>query len=379
MRYLLSIILILQIVQIILPIRKSHFRKLYVRRLRKYCCLPQKLQRVPLAEESGMLLAVRNITIPGYPHAYNPSIVQGVDGFHLAFRFDIRSSPLPYGRTFSSYIGMTALDKNFHPQGHVTVLDTASEFSEDPRCTYVGDDCYLLFNDSSEYSSTRDFRSMRIAQIDLTRYKLKTLQNLDIQMQLVEKNWIPFAVSDEEGAKLFLSYTINPHKVFKLFNPAGSKLEHLSLNQLSWIDNPWEKEWGILRGGTPAILIDNEYLSFFHSRFVDMETNLIWYVMGAYTFASSPPFELTSISAHPILFHGIYQTTVRNAASSQLRCIYPSGIVLAKEGEKEIIYVACGENDRAIKILTFDKKKLLDSLIPLNRKSSDVIVYEGAL
>ncbi len=379
MRYLFSIILILQILQIVLPMRKSHFRKLHIRRLRKYCCLPQKLQQVPLAEESGMLLAVRNITIPGYPHAYNPSIVQGVDGFHLAFRFDIKSSPLPYGRNFSSYIGMTALDKNFHPKGYATVLDTSSEFSEDPRCTYVGDDCYLLFNDSSEYSSTRDFRSMRLAQIDLSRYKLKTLQNLDIQMQPIEKNWIPFAASDEEGTKLFLSYTINPHKVFKLFNPAGNKLEHLSLNQLSWIDNPWEKEWGILRGGTPAILLDNEYLSFFHSRFVDIQTNLVWYVMGAYTFASLPPFELTSISAHPILFHGIYQTTVHNTISSHLRCIYPSGIVLGKEGDKEIIYVACGENDRAIKILTFDKKKLLSSLIPLNRKSSDIVVYEEAL
>ncbi|MGL4347916.1 MAG: hypothetical protein ACRCSV_00435 [Chlamydiales bacterium] len=336
--------------------------------MRKYSCLPRQLQHVPLAEDSGMLLAVRNITIPAYPYSYNPSLVQGVDGFHLVFRFDIKLPELPYGRRFSSYIGITALDKNFHPKGYPAILDTSSEFSEDPRCTYVGDECYLIFNDCSSYSTIRDFRSMRVAQIDLSRYKLKTIHNLDIQMQPIEKNWIPFAVRNEEGAKLFLSYTINPHKILKLFNPVHNKLEHLPLHQLSWVDNPWEQNWGLLRGGTPAILVGDEYLAFFHSRFIDRETKLAWYVMGAYTFASTPPFQLQSISPHPILFQGIYQTTVRNTESSHLRCIYPSGIVFAKEGDKEVIYVACGENDRAIKILTFDKQKLLDDLIPINQK-----------
>lgn len=375
MRYLLSIILLLQVVQIVLPLKKNYYRKIYARRLRKYSCLPRQLQHVPLAEDSGMLLAVRNITIPAYPYSYNPSLVQGVDGFHLAFRFDIKLPKLPYGRRFSSYIGITALDKNFHPKGYPTILDTSSEFSEDPRCTYVGDECYLIFNDCSSYSTIRDFRSMRVAQIDLSRYKLKTIHNLDIQMQPIEKNWIPFAVRDEEGAKLFLSYTINPHKILKLFNPVHNKLEHLPLHQLSWVDNPWEQNWGLLRGGTPAILVGDEYLAFFHSRFIDRETKLAWYVMGAYTFASTPPFQLQSISPHPILFQGIYQTTIRNTESSHLRCIYPSGIVFAKEGDKEVIYVACGENDRAIKILTFDKQKLLDDLIPINQKKSDVVVY----
>ena len=113
MRYFLSIILLLQVIQIALPLKKNHYSKVHARRLRKYCCLPKQLQQVPLADESGMLLAVRNITIPGYPYSYNPSIVQGIDGFHLAFRFDIKSPRLPYGRRFSSYIGMTALDKIF--------------------------------------------------------------------------------------------------------------------------------------------------------------------------------------------------------------------------------------------------------------------------
>lgn len=379
MRYLLSLILLLQVIQIVIPLKQNHYRKVQARRLRKYCCLPRQLQQVPLAEENGVLLTVRNITIPGYPNSYNPSIVQGTDGFHLAFRFDIKLPKLPYGRQFTSYIGMTALDKNFHPIGYPAILDTSSEFSEDPRCTYVGDKCYLIFNDCSSYSSTKDFRSMRVAQIDLSRYKLQTIHNLDLQMQPVEKNWIPFAVQDSEGAKLFLSYTINPHKILKLFNPSDNKLESLPLHSMSWIDNSWEKYWGQLRGGTPAILVEDEYLAFFHSRFIDEKTKIAWYVMGAYTFASSPPFQLKSISPYPILFQGIYQTTIRNTGSAHLRCIYPSGIVLAKEGDKEVVYVACGENDRAIKILTFDKKKLLNSLIPINKKQNNVIASQKAV
>lgn len=272
---------------------------------------------------------------------------------------------------------MIALDKDFHPKGYPRILNTSSEFSEDPRCIYVGDKCYLIFNDCSDYSLTKDFRSMRVAQIDLSRYKLETIHNLDIQMQPIEKNWIPFAVQDEQEIKLFLSYTINPHKILKLFNLNENKLEHLPLDSMSWVNNPWEKKWGNLRGGTPAILIDDEYLAFFHSNFIDQKTKLSWYVMGAYTFASSPPFQLKSISPYPILFQGIYQTTIRNDLS-YLRCIFPSGIIYTKEGEREVVYVACGENDKAIKILTFDKKKLLSGLIPINKKRESVITYQNA-
>lgn len=52
------------------------------------------------------------------------------------------------------------------------------------------------------------------------------------------------------------------------------------------------KKWGKLRGGTPAILVADEYLAFFHRSFIDQKTKLSWYVMDAYTFASSPPFPL---------------------------------------------------------------------------------------
>jgi hypothetical protein len=39
--------------------------------------------------------------------------------------------------------------------------------------------------------------------------------------------------------------------------------------------------------------------------------------------------------------------------------------VLGKEDGQDVVHVACGENDCAIKVVTFDKKALLKSLTPV--------------
>jgi hypothetical protein len=87
--------------------------------------------------------------------------------------------------------------------------------------------------------------------------------------------------------------------------------------------------------------------------------------MGAYTFESSSPFRITACSANPIQFKDIYDTEAVNTASSDKLVIFPSGAVLAKEEDREVLHVACGENDCAIKMVTFDKEKLLKSLQPI--------------
>jgi hypothetical protein len=84
--------------------------------------------------------------------------------------------------------------------------------------------------------------------------------------------------------------------------------------------------------------------------------------MGAYTFEAHPPFRITGISNHPILFRGIFDTPYINTASLDKRVIFPSGFVLEKQQNKELIHVACGENDSAVKIITLDKEKLIKSM-----------------
>ena len=111
-----------------------------------------------------------------------------------------------------------------------------------------------------------------------------------------EKNWVPFVYNDE----LLLSYTIKPHRVFRpIFGTNTCQTYALSINEAHW-------NWGVLRGGTQGLLVDGEYLSFFHTC-KDLQTvqsegkRMVHYFMGAYTFSPSPPFTITSLSPEPLV------------------------------------------------------------------------------
>jgi predicted GH43/DUF377 family glycosyl hydrolase len=83
-----------------------------------------------------------------------------------------------------------------------------------------------------------------------------------------------------------------------------------------------------------------------------------WYVMAAYTFEENPPFRITAISPHPILFKGIYDSPILNTAWHYQRAVFPAGFVMC-QGQ---IHVALGENDSAVKIVSLDQDALLNSL-----------------
>lgn len=63
--------------------------------------------------------------------------------------------------------------------------------------------------------------------------------------------------------------------------------------------------YGELRGGTPALLVRGEYLTFFHSK-RRVHGRRMTYFVGAYTFQSDFPFGITSISKHPIVADTFY-------------------------------------------------------------------------
>ena len=78
---------------------------------------------------------------------------------------------------------------------------------------------------------------------------------------------------------------------------------NLNSNNFTWL-------YGELRGGTPAVLINNSfYFSFFHSSNEPKESGddvLKTYVMGAYVFCKKPPFKILKISALPIVHNSMY-------------------------------------------------------------------------
>lgn len=57
---------------------------------------------------------------------------------------------------------------------------------------------------------------------------------------------------------------------------------------------------GEIRGGTPPILVDDRYYTFFHSS-MPWRGNYRRYFMGAVTFSAEPPFEVLEITPEPLL------------------------------------------------------------------------------
>ncbi|MDP1608677.1 MAG: hypothetical protein Q8L98_05130 [Chlamydiales bacterium] len=316
--------------------------------------MPPPLERVPLADETGIVLSVKKIEISQAPTAYNAGLVKQDDGYFMCFRID---TPI-YARDTLSYvsdIGSIRLRRDFEPEEmSFSIIDTGSRHAEDARIFQHQDQHYLLFNDLLAINQPR---SLCLGALDIQKRRVDYLTSLDIKSGVVEKNWTPF--SCEDG--IHFLHTINPQKIIKLSDLKKQFITSVSSNSLA-LD--WSKKWGPLRGGTPAQLIDGEYLTFFHSSFEDCK-GIRWYVMGACTFEASPPFRMIRISSHPILFKGIYETPIAGVAHPGVRSIYPVGFVVKERGNEEVIHVSCGENDSAIKLVTISKKALFSGFVEI--------------
>ena len=324
--------------------------------------VPAKLANVPLGEDSGLVIDVKTIDIRNVKAPYNPSIVKSPSGFDLFFRYDVVSSKIRY-MPYSSRIGAVHLNEQFQ-QGkeEFTRIDLQTEYAEDPRVLYVGDKLYLFYNQLDQENLR--CRYMCSASIDPASYKVNYTTSLDLNLQWIEKNWNPFEyIGEDQKPHLLLEYKLSPRKLFELPNPKVNEVLNINLpSEAAYTSIFWSGKWGEIRGGAPAQKVGNEYLGFFHSFFIDEFTKLAWYVMGAYTFEAKPPFRMTGVSSYPILFKGIYETSISNTASLQKKVIFPSGYVIESQGDKDLIHLACGENDCSVKIVTLDKDKLIQGM-----------------
>lgn len=115
-----------------------------------------------------------------------------------------------------------------------------------------------------------------------------------------QKNWVPFMYDD----KLMVLDYVDPLHVAEIVHPTpGSNTTSTDTIRVS-SNPPAKKMWnyGGLRGGTPAYLIDDErYFAFFHTKDTLPKNIVHSYFMGAYTFMSKPPFSILSMSPTPIV------------------------------------------------------------------------------
>jgi predicted GH43/DUF377 family glycosyl hydrolase len=329
--------------------------------------IPPKFANIPFGEDSGLVINVKPISIRNVIAPHNPSLIASESGYDLFFRYDILSSQSRYASYFSQ-IGVVSLDKSFEQTDkELKKIDLPTDYTEDPRIVSVGDQLYLVFN-MLDLENLK-CRQMCVSNLQRDTFDVNYTTILDMNLKPVEKNWPPFQyIGAENEAELFFEYQISPRTLFSLPDPRKNELKPFIVpRQIAYLFLPWSEKWGEIRGGTPPQKIGDEYLGFFHSAVIEAN-GLAWYIMGAYTFQAKPPFALTGISKHPIFFHGIFDTPITNTASTNKRVCYPSGFVIEKQKDKELIHVACGENDSGIKIVTLDKTVLLKNMNRIEHK-----------
>jgi predicted GH43/DUF377 family glycosyl hydrolase len=329
------------------------------------------------------VVSTKKIYLKGFPGSHNPSLVCTANGLLLTFRY------CPHiNQPWISYIGILPMDNSFKPTSLPQILhtrkanDITPSQSEDARIFSLNNELYLIYNDNVEITSpnNQERRDMFLAKIErlgdnfLVSNPVKLYHPQNYFLQNWQKNWIPF----EWNNTVLLSYTLAPHEVLiprsvnKTFISEDLTNSSQILDEMHELPQVGEAcevlfstqpslkwEWGEIRGGTPAVLVGDKYLAFFHSsKLMASECTegvpKHHYFMGAYTFSNMPPFEITHISPKPIVGNNFYTNS-----SASKRVIFPGGFVIIDD----FIYVAYGKDDREVWIAKIDKYGLEKSLV----------------
>lgn len=312
----------------------------------------------------SFVLEAKQIIIPGHPHAFNPSVIRWKGKLLLAFR----EIPLPF-LTFNSWIGLIWLDDNFCPISEPQYLNTniATSGSEDARLIEVDGRLYMIYSGANDLfiQEGNSYGSFRVYAAELeqieSNFAIKHIECLSRfegeKKERREKNWVPFNYQSH----LLLAYSLLPHRILRPLLDSRGICETFSSScgQIDW-------KWGELRGGTPGLLVDEQYLAFFHS-WIDLATihsngvKMPHYFFGAYTFSSYPPFEITSISLEPIIGKHFYHGKSYSPYWHPVQVVFPCGFIF----DEKFIWVTYGRQDHECWVVKLDKKKLLDSLVPV--------------
>lgn len=310
------------------------------------------------------ILDTKQIKINDYPDAFNPSVVRWEGKLLMSFR-NIANPKDSYN---SSQIGLIWLDESFDPIGKAQILEIHDQTAglphraEDARLIVVRDRLYMIYSDNIAPEITRAGFRVYIAELKSDKGKLSIVSKERLndfegnEKGLREKNWTPF----EWNGDLFLSYTLNPHIVFKpLLGTNSCETAAISETSLDW-------KWGELRGGTQTYLIDGNYLTFFHSseRIVSKFSEgkeMLHYYMGAATFEASPPFRMTAISPEPIVGSDFFTGRRYKPYWGSWRGIFPGGFIF----DDDFIYVFYGKQNHELWVVKMDRKGLFESLVTL--------------
>ncbi len=308
-------------------------------------------------ETDEPFISTQRIEIPKFKSARNSSLLQYEQGYLLTFRYDPKYT--------IKYMGIVQLDANFRLISQPKIFKNFSDetpiptFMEDARIFAYNNEIYLLYNGSLDpsYKKFVNRRDMFISKLstDCNQFSLSAALMLinpeHHGNQLWEKNWVPFVWKDN----LMMAYSFNPHEIMITDLETGNCPVYCkTTSSVDW-------KWGEIRGGTPAQLVDGDYLAFFHSS-IDFPSGARHYYIGAYTFASEPPFQITKITLEPLIAKTFYTTGMKSR-----RSIFPCGYTISDEK----IYLTYGKNNSEVWIATIDKSKLYSLLSKVETVEKD--------
>ena len=305
------------------------------------------------------ILETKEIKIAEYPWSFNPTLIRWKERLLLCFR--IRGTE----KGVANRIGLVWLNEHLDPISSPTILEFRltepyGQHDQDPRLVEADGRLFMVhcnfLAEGTDRPTRRVFYS-EVHQIGDSFY----VENPESIIEYPhanplrwEKNWIPF----EFEKKLLLAYSITPHRI--LLPIRGEHRAEFFAESNAVIDWPW----GVLRGGTQALLDGDEYISFFHSSInmpsVHSEGKVMQhYFMGAYTFSAKPPFEVLRVSPEPIVATNFYNAPPYKTWKP-LRVVFPCGLVI----DGDTFLVSYGRQDFEMWIAKIDKQKLFKSLIP---------------
>jgi predicted GH43/DUF377 family glycosyl hydrolase len=173
-----------------------------------------------------------------------------------------------------------------------------------------------------------------------------------------EKNWVWFFPNDRPH----LIYMTQPHTVV----PMGPFLDSKQAYVTNEINPLWTS--GMPRGGTPPILVDGEYWSFFHSStpWIGKKRR---YHMGVYAFQSQPPYRITRMSSMPLL-SGSKQD---KWFEGKPLVVFPNGAVI-KDGLWTVVF---GVNDLQCGWIDIPHADLLQIVRPVAMLGNPEVVFES--
>lgn len=227
-------------------------------------------------------------------------------------------------------------------------LSVGSDWHADPRVYWIAGRLFMVFNNGMP----RDGSGNDQWVVELNQESLKPvgiprkLVLSGMQRRKIEKNWQFFAPGNNP-TEVLIVYSINPHVILQAVNllteengPVLCVPRYVS-RKLGWYFYPE------MRGGTPPLLVDDKYWSFFHYIKKGLNRKKTYFA-GWYCFDAQPPFKATERSVKPIICAN-NPPLLPQLNKTVTAVVYPAGAVF--DGRFRKWYISYGLNDEAMRIV----------------------------